>query len=439
MNSTVKKIILAVLILALLAEVAFVGYLHLGAGSPSLENPGTEPSAATPTATAEPETQAPTQVPTEAPTEAPTEEPTEPPTEAPTEPTSFTLTFAGDCTFGSTAAKWNTGSSFVQTVGENYDWPFANLVDYFANDDFTMINLEGPLTESGSAAQKTFAFRGPTAYTQIMTGSSVEAVTLANNHSMDYGKEGYQNTLTALESAGIGYVEEDKTSIYVTETGLTIGLYADSFNFSASAISKNVSELKQAGVDIIICAFHWGTEGSYRPNATMEKMAKAAIDAGADIVYGHHPHVLQKIEEYGDGIIFYSLGNCSFGGSTAPKDFDSAIVQQQILRNEDGSCSLGELTIIPISVSSIKGQNNYQPTPLEEGSDAYNRVLTKLDGTFTGPDLVVDYSNLEPSTTPSQPAQATQPPQPAEPAAPVEPAPDSGSAGSGGDSGEAAG
>ena len=433
-NNTFKIVLLVLCSLILVAELGFVGYTHLaGSAEPAPTEPPVVQATEAPTeAPVEESTEVPTEAPTEEPTEAPTEEPTEAPTEAPTEPTRFTLTFAGDCTFGSTASKWNNGSSFIQTIGENYAWPFANLVEFFANDDFTMINLEGPLTESGSAAQKTFAFRGPLAYTQIMTGSSVEAVTLANNHSMDYGKEGYQSTLSALESAGIGYVEENKTSLYVTESGLTIGLYADSFDFSASDIKKNVQALQDAGADIIVCAFHWGTEGSYRPNATMEKMAKTAIDAGADIIYGHHPHVLQRIETYGDGIIYYSLGNCSFGGSTAPKDFDSAIVQQEVIRNEDGSFSLGQLTIIPISVSSIKGQNNYQPTPLEVGSDAYNRVLTKLDGTFTGPDLVVDYSHLEPTTAPT--VAPTEAPAPTAPAAG-----ESSGSGSGSESGDAAG
>ena len=145
---------------------------------------------------------------------------------------------------------------------------------------------------------------------------------------------------------------------------------------------------------MVVCAFHWSKEGSYRPTAAVQDLAHAAIDAGADIVYGHHPHVLQKIEEYGAGIIYYSLGNCSFGGSAAPRDFDSAIVQQEVIREPDGSVHLGELTIVPISVSSVKGQNNYQPTPVEEGSDAYSRILSKLDGSFTGPDLVVDYSGV---------------------------------------------
>lgn len=388
MNTQTKKILLIVLAVLLAAEAAFVGVMHVRAAN---EPDPTDPPATT----------VPTAEPTEESTEAPTE--TVPETDPPettvpeTEPQEqrYVLTFTGDCTLGSTSAKWNAASSFVQTIGENYDYPFANLVEYFEDDDFTMINLEGVLADSGTAAQKTFAFRGPTAYTAIMTGSSVEAVTLANNHTLDFGQTGYQSTVTALEESGIAYVEKDKTTLYTTESGLVIGLYACSFDFSTSAMKTNISKLRSAGAEIVVCAFHWGTEGAYRPSSAQQSYAHAAIDAGADIVYGNHPHVLQKIEEYGDGIIYYSLGNCSFGGSGSPQDYDAAILQQEVIRDTDGSVRLGELTIIPISVSSVSGKNNYQPIPLEEGSKAYERAMSKLDGTFTGADLVVDYSKLD--------------------------------------------
>ena len=358
-----------------------------------------------------------TAMPTE--TIAPTEPPvTEPPVTEPKEK-HYTLTFAGDCTFGSISKNWNNGNHFIQTIGENYDYPFENVREYFENDDFTIINLEGPLTDSSSGAQsKTFAFRGPTAYTQIMTGSSVEAVTLANNHAEDYGKAGYESTTKVLKEAGITYVEKNKTAIYTTESGLKIGLYAGAFDISTSDVKNDIAALRNSGAEIVICAFHWGEEGHYRPGEDQQKIAKAAIDAGADIVYGHHPHVLQKIEQYKDGYIFYSLGNFSFGGAALPGDYDTAMLQMDVVRDEKGKVSLGELTIIPCSISSTSKQNNFQPTPLEEGK-VYDRVLSKLDGSFKGANLNVDYSKLDP-----KPAEK----------------PDSGDSGSsGGDSGSSGG
>ena len=247
--------------------------------------------------TAAVETTEATEVPTTVPetTAAPTE--TEP---AETEPKEirYTLTFAGDCTLASDPGNYGSAHGFIKTVGTDYGYPFRNVLSYFEEDDFTIINLESVLADSGSASNKLFTFRGPTAYTQIMTGSSVEAVTLANNHTEDYGKAGYESTTKALTDAGIWFVEENKTTLVTTESGLTIGLYADSFYFNVSDIQKNVKALRDQGAEIVVCAFHWGTEGSYRPTADQKKFAHAAIDAGADIVYGHHPHVLQPMESY---------------------------------------------------------------------------------------------------------------------------------------------
>ena len=165
--------------------------------------------------------------------------------------------------------------------------------------------------------------------------------------------------------------------------------------------------MRKAGAEIIIVAFHWGSEGVYRPDGGQTANAHACIDAGADIVYGHHPHVLQKIEEYNGGIIYYSLGNFSFGGNNFPQDYDSAVLQQEVIRTVEGEIKLGKLTIIPVSCSSITSHNNFQPTPYPVDSEEYARVMSKLDGTFKGPNLYVNYDKLEPTTPATQPA--TQP------------------------------
>lgn len=426
MNRKVTQILLMIFGAMLAAELIFVGIMHIQKNRDASETqPATEPTAEI--------TEAPTEEETQAPTETDPPE-TEPPETEPQEQR-YTLTFAGDCTLGSTASKWNSSYSFIQTIGEDYDFPFAKVAEYFESDDFTMVNLEGPLTETGTAAQKQFAFKGPTAYTQILTGSSVEAVTLANNHSEDYGTEGYESTTKVLGEAGVAYVEKNKTTLVTTESGLKIGLYAAAFEFNYNSIKTNIAQLRADGAVIVIAAFHWGTEGSYRPTSSQQSFGRAAIDAGADIVFGHHPHVLQKIEQYGDGYIFYSLGNFSFGGSSSPQDYDTAILQMEVIRDVEGNVSLGELTIIPCSASSASGYNNYQPIPLEEGTTAYDRVLSKLDGSFTGADLVVDYNkNSTSETTAATTPAATAPAEvtPAETAAPA--TPDSSSSESGGDS-----
>lgn len=400
MNRKVITILLILFSVVLVAELAMVGIWDRNTGDVLESVPGTEPV----------ESREPTQVPTGEPEEATLPTQTQP---EPTQPEKdrYVLTFAGDCTLGSTASGAASASSFITVVGEDHSYPFKNVVEYFENDDLTIINLEGPLTESGTPAGKRFAFKGPTAYTKILTGSSVEAVTLANNHAEDYGKEGYQNTTKALEEAGVSYVEKNKTTLVETESGLKVGLYAASFDFNKSNMASSIAELRSSGAEIVICAFHWGTEGSYRPTAEQENIAHAAIESGADIVYGSHPHVLQRVETYQDGYIFYSMGNFSFGGSTFPQDYDSAILQMEILRDENGKAKLGELTRIPVSISSVSSQNNYQPTPYQEGSKEYDRVMSKLDGTFKGADLVVDYGKLDGGTASAPTETATLPPQ----------------------------
>ncbi len=387
--------LLTVLCVLLAAEFAFIGYMTFRENQ-EVPEPSTEPVLeADPTDNStEPSTE---------PSQDPTEDSTEPSTE-PKPQTRFLLTFTGDSTLGSAPSDFAKSHHFIQTVGTDYAFPYRNLYEYFANDDLTLVNLESVLADEGALAVKLFNFRAPTEFVQVLTSSSVEAVTLANNHTLDFGEDGYTTTKETLTSAGVAYVEQDRSTIYTTEGGLVVGLYAAAFLRDDDAMETEIAALKSQGAQLIIAAMHWGNEGSYRAAESQKEWAHDLIDAGVDIVWGNHPHTLQPIEEYGDGIIFYSLANCSFGGNIWPKDLDTAILQQEVILNPDGTVSLGELTRIPCRISSLEnGQNNFQPTPYEEGSPEYDRVLSKLDGSFKGPDLVVDYSHLEP-TKPTDPA-----------------------------------
>ena len=310
------------------------------------------------------------------PTEGTTEEPTEAPTEP--QPPVYTLSFVGDCTLGCNDQYREQDIGFIKTVGEDYDYPMANVRHIFEADDFTIANLEGPLTESGAKADKQFVFRGPAAYTAILTGSSIEAVTTANNHSWDYGYSGQADTAAALDAAGVAHAGREASFLYTTDSGLTIGVYCDDFAFDKTHITESIAALREQGAEVVICAFHWGEEKVYTPNGNQISWGRIAIDAGADIVYGHHAHVLQPIESYNGGVIFYGLGNFSFGGNVNPSDMDTAILQQQFVRQPDGTLTMGDTIAIPCSISSVADRNNYQPTPLAEGSEAYDRVMSKL-------------------------------------------------------------
>ena len=299
----------------------------------------------------------------------------------------FLLTFAGDCTFGSSPSNYYAGYGFIKTVGEDYGYPFRNVLHYLQEDELTLINLEGPLTDGGNPMQKKHTFRGPTDYSNILTQNSIEAVTIANNHTLDYGQTGYDATLQTLNAAGIPYVERDASLILITRSGLKVGLYgAVYYLLDVDTITAGIRGLKEAGCELIIFAPHWGTEGTYHPTAQQTEVGHAAIDAGAHIVWGSHPHVLQPIESYNGGIIYYSLGNFSFGGNIYPRDYDTALLQQEVIRDESG-VRLGQLSIIPANVSSVSDRNNFQPTPYAPDSEAYSRVLSKLDGSFSGPNL----------------------------------------------------
>ena len=369
---TKKLILLIVLTCILLGMIGFIIYDHFA----SQNNPLPAPTEAT---APPPVTEAPTEPPTEAPTEAPTEEPTEAPTEP--EPIEYTLTFVGDCCLANLKG-WSTSAYFIGTVGDDYTYPFSNVQDYFATDDCTFINLECALTDSGNSASKQFVFKGPTNYTQIMTLGNVEFANVVNNHSKDYGQEGYTDTLAALDEADLLYVEQRDTLVFTTDSGLTIGVYADLYPEDIDGLDEKIAAMRENGAEIVIVIMHWGQEYFYKPNDTQTELGHAAIDAGADIVYGTHPHVLQPVEAYNGGVIYYSLGNFSFGGHTNPEDKDSAIIQQTVIREPDGNVHLGEMTIIPCSLSSVSHTNDFKPTPLEPDTNSYDRVLSKLDGTY---------------------------------------------------------
>lgn len=311
----------------------------------------------------------------------------QPPTTASTETEPqeerFLLTFVGDCTFGTNPSNYNADSGFVKIVGEDYRYPFRNVIAYFENDEFSIINLEGPLCDGGYPVQKKHTFRGPTDFVNIITENSIEAVSLANNHTLDYGQSGYESTLATLNSAGIPYVERDSSTVVTTKNGLTIGLYgAVYYRLDVETITAELRALDEQGPDLVIFVPHWGNEGSFVPTYQQEELGRAAIDAGADIVFGSHPHVLQPVEYYNGGVIYYSLGNFSFGGNGDPNDYDTALLQQEVIRDRDGAVRLGELTMVPATVSSVSQWNNFQPTPYEEGTDSYDRVMAKLTGTW---------------------------------------------------------
>ncbi len=277
-----------------------------------------------------------------------------------------TLSFAGDCTLGTDVAFGGMTLPWeVENRNKDYSWFFKNVLPIFREDDLTMVNLEGTLTTRGSRVAKTFAFRGDPEYVDILTSGSVEAVTLANNHSEDYGDVSFADTKEVLDKAGIWWVENLNTRVQEVK-GVKIGMIG-LYDLNGSApdiLPKAMAQVKEKGAQLIIVQVHWGIEGEGIPTQRQMEIAHTAVDLGADMVIGHHPHVLQGLEEYKGKMIVYSLGNFCFGGNQNPSDKDSMIFQQTFMVKDGQVLPDAKWKVYPCSISSVAERNNYQPTPL---------------------------------------------------------------------------
>lgn len=296
----------------------------------------------------------------------------------------FLLSFAGDCTLGVEHASWGKSGTFPDVVGEDYAYPLAGMKGLFSRDDFTFVNLECALTSYTVPAEKEYRFRGLPAYGRILTEGSVEAVTLANNHSLDYGKTGLSETVQVLEDLGIAAGADGQTFLYTTPRGLKIGVYT-AYHFGRPEIKKAIERLQAQGAEVIVAAFHAGVESSYTPSDRQRDLFRYAAECGAHIVYNAHPHVLQPMEQWGESVILYSMGNFCFGGNRNPSDKDTAVVQVEVERGEDGTVRICGTSVYPCSVSSRTDRNDYRPTLYSPNSDGALRVERKLAGTYQPP------------------------------------------------------
>ena len=297
-------------------------------------------------------------------------------------PVSLTLSVVGDCTLG-TDETFDYDTS-LNAYYENYgaDYFLQNVKDIFSTDDLTIANFEGTLTDSDEREDKTFAFKAPASYASILTGGSVEAVNTANNHSHDYGDQSFDDTLAALDDAGIVHFGYDETAVMDVK-GIKVGLVGIYELYDhlerEQQLKDNIAKVKADGAQLIIVIFHWGNETETVPDSNQTTLGRIAIDEGADLVCGHHPHVLQGIETYKGRNIVYSLGNFCFGGNSSPSDMDTMIYQQTFTIDADGVKKDNVTNIIPCSISSAAydGYNNYQPTPAE--GDEATRILGKIN------------------------------------------------------------
>ncbi|MBD9164236.1 MAG: CapA family protein [Blautia wexlerae] len=331
-------------------------------------------------------------------------------------PVSLTLSVVGDCTLG-TDETFDYDTS-LNAYYENYgaDYFLQNVKDIFSADDLTIANFEGTLTDSDEREDKTFAFKAPASYASILTSGSVEAVNTANNHSHDYGEQSFNDTLAALDDAGIVHFGYDETAVMDVK-GIKVGLVGIYELYDhlerEQQLKDNIAKVKADGAQLIVVIFHWGNETETVPDSNQTTLGRIAIDEGADLVCGHHPHVLQGIETYKGKNIVYSLGNFCFGGNSSPSDMDTMIYQQTFTIDADGVKKDNVTNIIPCSISSAAydGYNNYQPTPAE--GDEATRILGKINersswiSTAEGSTFTAKYNNNNDSQSSSADTDAS--------------------------------
>lgn len=296
------------------------------------------------------------------------------------EPVELLLTFTGDCILGTDENfAWDTSfNAYYESYGGEYF--LANVRDIFAEDDLTIINMEGTLTEETARAEKQFAFKGDPEFVDVLTSASVEAANMANNHSHDYGEQSYLDTVNLLESNGIRTFGYDETVI-IPVKGVNVGMFGiyelDDHLDRIPQMEADIAKLKEGGADIIVAVFHWSNELETVPDENQVTLAHMAIDEGADVVVGHHPHVVQGIETYNGKTIAYSLGNFCFGGNTHPTEMETMIFQQKFSVDTSREITSSEINVIPCLVSSNGSYNDYQPT-VQTGSEA-ERILGIID------------------------------------------------------------
>ncbi len=356
-ESKVRKIgLLLLLFVVFITVFIFIGF-NLSE-KPEKENTGSEPGVSQ---------------------EEPQEIVPEIPKEEPNVHTSITVSAAGDFTLGTDEAFAFNGS-FTDEAQKNGLGHFTKgLNNIFKDDDFTTVNLETTLTTAEKKAEKKFRFKGDPAYAQILKDAGIESVNLANNHIFDYLQQGYDDTVAVLQKNNIGYFGYENAYV-TTVKDIKIGAlgyegWRDTPELRLQ-VSEDISELKAQGVQIILVHYHWGVERSYVPLESQRTLAQFTIDSGADLILGHHPHVVQGIEEYKDKFIVYSLGNFMFGGNRNPSDKDTFVFQQTFKLIDGQLTDEKEINIVPFSISSLKNRNDYRPTMLT-GEEA-NRVKQKI-------------------------------------------------------------
>ena len=337
----------------------------------------------------------------------------------------ITLTFAGDVTLGGEAKLVGEPGSFAQVYEKNGpEYFLKNFADFFAEDDLTVINLEGVLSDknlSPVAAGKLgeYFFKGKTEYVNVLTAASVEAASIANNHIFDYGEVGLKDTIATLENAGIEWfgtrarhTTDTERFFFYEKDGVTIclmSLYWDDYlqgqkDGCGAFLSEEIERIKKEGeADAVIAILHGGQEYGRHATKPQKVFTKMAFAAGADLVICHHAHVVMGMDIIGNRSAFYSLGNFCFGGNRnayqkngkSVQDAAPALVVRAVLTFEDDGTYKGQqMTLYPVQTTSIDRPvdsteiqpNDYQPKFVTGRLGAQVMRLIHIDANYNDKD-----------------------------------------------------
>ena len=306
-----------------------------------------------------------------------------------------TITCTGDFTIGGDNYH-KKGKKFYTELKKNNDdinFTMANVREIFRKDDLTIVNFEGTFTDTKYVPEKKkgndFLFNISPTYANVLSDNFIEAVTLENNHIMDHGDEGLEDTKAALQEQNVIYSTSEALGEYWIDDTYRIAILAymciDRYDKPVGGYDnlydKVAADIKQAkeeyGYPIVIVAFHWGNELDYKPTERQIKMGRLAVDSGADLVIGHHSHRINPIEEYKGVYICYSLGNFCFSGNDRPKDMNSYLFQTRFRISKNGAVTNTGFRIIPIRITSLKDRNDYVPTQITDDMNI-ERVINTL-------------------------------------------------------------
>jgi len=302
------------------------------------------------------------------------------------------LSFLGDCTLGTQHGDDIDKARFnYYALNNDKSYFFKGATPYISTDDFTIANCETVFTDENlqgldKGYTPAFWFRSRTENAFIFSENSIEAVSLANNHTNDFGEQGQLHTQKAIEDTDYTLWGNDDKDIILEKDDVKIGLICCTMwdgNYANDIISR-VERLNSI-TDIQVIFFHGGAEATHTAEAWKVEACRKIIDSGADLIVGGHPHVLQPLETYKDVHIIYSIGNFVFGGNLTPENA-TVIYQERFTYNKDSKqIENSQENIIPFYVYGGDGTNNYQPIPVPEDDYLYSQILGFVYGENSSP------------------------------------------------------